>query len=118
MISSNKKNYFLILKKKRNEKLTKKLSNEEAWLRQGVKARGTRNEGRVKAIHKLREDHSKISNPNQRVKITIQDGQLSSRKVIQIYNLCFTYEENIKLINNLNLIVQKGQKLDWLVTME
>ena len=105
------KKLFLNIEKKRNEKLTKKLSNEETWLRQGVKARGTRNEGRVKAIHKLREDHSKITNPNQRVKITIQNGQLSSRKVIQIHNLCFTYKENTKLINNLNLIVQKGQKI-------
>lgn len=105
------KKLSLDVEKKRNEKLTKKLSNEEAWLRQGVKARGTRNEGRVKAIHKLREDHSKITSPDQRVKITIQNDQLSSRKVIQIYNLSFTYKENVKLISNLDLVVQKGQKI-------
>lgn len=105
------KKLLLDVEKKRNEKLTKKLSNEEDWLRQGVKARGTKNEGRVKAIYKLRENHSKISNPNQSVKITIQNDQISSRKVVQIYNLSFAYKENINLINNLNLIVQKGQKI-------
>ena len=105
------KKLLLDVEKKRNEKLTKKLSNEEDWLRQGVKARGTKNEGRVKAIYKLRENHSKISNPNQSVKIAIQNDQISSRKVVQIYNLSFTYKENINLISNLNLIVQKGQKI-------
>ncbi len=105
------KKLLLDVEKKRNEKLTKKLSNEEDWLRQGVKARGTKNEGRVKAIYKLRENHSKISNPNQSVKITIQNDQISSRKVVQIYNLSFTYKENINLISNLNLTVQKGQKI-------
>lgn len=105
------KKLFLDVEKKRNEKLTKKLSSEEDWLRQGVKARGTKNEGRVKAIYKLRENHSKITNPNQVVKITIQNDQLSSRKVVQIYNLSFAYEEDIKLISNLNLTVQKGQKI-------
>jgi len=76
--------------------------------------RGTKNEGRVKAIYKLRDSHSKITNPNQDVKITIQDVKLSSRKVVQIYNLSFTYKENMKLISNLNLTVQKGQKIGLL----
>ena len=112
---------FLIKKKssetneqRQIKKLTKKLNKEEAWVKQGVKARGTKNEGRKKALNKLREDYSNRVTPNQKIKITIQTEELSSRKLIELYNCSFSYDKTSNIIKKLSLVITKGQRIGLL----
>src|ERR1700728_3453889 len=69
----------------------KKLGQEEAWLRQGVKARRTRNEGRVRAWQKMRLERSQRRQREGTARIEIQAGSMSGQKVIEAKDLCFDY---------------------------
>jgi len=60
----------------------KKLAQEEAWLRQGIKARRTRNEGRVQALRKMRDEKRAQRSRQGAASFSLQDAQLSGRKVI------------------------------------
>jgi len=66
-----------------NKDFDKKLAQEEAWLRQGVKARGTRNMGRVRALDDLREQAAERRKYQQRAQITAQFGEQSSKRVLE-----------------------------------
>src|SRR6202041_3380402 len=61
----------------------KKLAQEEAWLRQGVKARRTRNEGRVRALLTMRNERSQRRQREGTANIEIQAGSMSGHKVIE-----------------------------------
>src|SRR5271170_3184918 len=69
----------------------KKLAQEEAWLRQGVKARRTRNEGRVRALQKMRAERSERRLREGAARIEIQAGSLSGQKVIEAKEISFDY---------------------------
>ena len=60
----------------------KKLSNEEAWLRKGIKARRTRNEGRVKALKKLRAEKASQRSRQGNASFAMQTAGLSGRKTV------------------------------------
>ena len=65
------------------DRLDKKLAREEAWLRQGVKARRTRNEGRVKALHALRAERAAYRAQNGEVRMSIEAPDASGRLVFE-----------------------------------
>jgi ABC transport system ATP-binding/permease protein len=65
------------------ERLDKKLEKEEAWLRQGVKARRTRNEGRVRALMALRAERAAYRAQSGAVRIAVDDGQATGKVVFE-----------------------------------
>jgi ATP-binding cassette subfamily F protein uup len=67
----------------RNALFDKKLAEEETWIRQGIKARRTRNEGRVRALHAMREERSARIKRQGKAKIAIETAEQSGRKVIE-----------------------------------
>lgn len=69
----------------------KKLAQEEAWLRQGVKARRTRNEGRVRALLELRRERARRRERSGKAKIEIQEGALSGQRVLRAEGVAFTH---------------------------
>ena len=69
----------------------KKLAQEEAWLRQGVKARRTRNEGRVRALKALRSERGRRRERLGSAKIEIQEAGSSGQKVIEAKNVSFSF---------------------------
>ncbi|PTX99733.1 ABC transporter ATP-binding protein [Verrucomicrobia bacterium LW23] len=69
----------------------KKLAQEEAWLRQGIKARRTRNEGRVRALMAMRNERSQRRTREGTARIEMQSGQLSGQKVIEVKDVTFSY---------------------------
>ena len=81
---------------KQNAVFDKKLAQEEAWIRQGIKARRTRNEGRVRHLLKLREEHRqrRVRTGNVSMDIT-GGGQTSGRKVIAAEDISATYDNQI-----------------------
>ncbi|MEO6052962.1 MAG: ATP-binding cassette domain-containing protein, partial [Chthoniobacterales bacterium] len=90
----------------------KKLAQEEAWLRQGVKARRTRNEGRVTALKKLRIDRSKRRDRIGTAKIELSEGTLSGQKVIEAKNISFAYDANSPaIIKDFTTTIWRGDKI-------
>lgn len=69
----------------------KKLAQEEAWLRQGVKARRTRNEGRVRALMELRRERARRRERSGTAKMEIQEGALSGQRVLRAEGISFAH---------------------------
>ncbi len=88
----------------------KKLMQEEAWLRQGVKARRTRNEGRVRALQQLRRERGERREREGKAKIALQAGTLSGQKVIDVKNVSFNYGDR-SIIQNLTTTIWRGDKI-------
>jgi len=93
-----------------NARFDKKLAEEEAWIRQGVKARRKRNEGRKRALMEMRDTFSKRRKVQGGAYISIDQAETSGKKVIRAKNLIYSYgEEN--LINGLTLQIMRGDRI-------
>ncbi len=88
----------------------KRLSEEEAWIRTGVKARRTRNEGRVRALKALREEHKNRRLQMGKVKTIALDGSRSGQLVIEASHLSYQIENKI-LVRDLSILITRGDKV-------
>ncbi len=88
----------------------KKLAQEEAWIRRGIEARRTRNEGRVRALKRLRELRSERREGAGKAKIQLQEVKRSGRLVIEAENLNYAYDDK-PIIRNFSTIIQRGDKV-------
>jgi ABC transport system ATP-binding/permease protein len=88
----------------------KKLAQEEAWLRQGVKARRTRNEGRVRALQTMRSERSERRQREGTARIEIQAGSMSGQKVIEAKEINFDYGA-APIVRNFSTTVWRGDKI-------
>lgn len=95
---------------KTNALFDKKLNEEEVWIRQGIKARRTRNEGRVRALQGMRKEVAERLKPQNKARIHIEEAEQSGRKVIDAHNICHSYGEQ-KLIDKLSLKVMRGDRI-------
>ena len=89
----------------------KLLAGEEAWIRRGIKARESRNEGRVRALEAMREERSqRIKRPAQ-ARIHINESeQLSGKKVLEVRNVTHGYS-GITLLRNFSLRIMRGDRI-------
>ncbi len=96
---------------KQNALFDKKLAEEEIWVRKGVKARQTRNEGRVRALEELREIRAaRIKRPRSaRVQIN-EAAEVSGRKVIDVHNVSHGYDGR-PLLKDFSLRVMRGDRI-------
>ncbi len=92
------------------ERFDKKLAQEEVWIRKGVKARGSRNEGRVKALKKMRDERRQRRLHSGKVNMQISQSANSGRDVIEAANLSFSYGER-KIVDNFSLKICRGDKI-------
>ena len=90
--------------------LIKNSTKKKPGLRQGIKARRTRNEGRVRALMAMREEVSKRLKPQAKARIHIEEAEQSGRKVIEAYNISHAYGDQT-LINKLSLKVMRGDRI-------
>ena len=88
----------------------KKLEQEEEWIRQGIKARRTRNEGRARALLRMREERAKRVKPDARARIHIEEAEQSGRKVIRARNVSYRYDDT-PLIENFSLKIMRGDRI-------
>ncbi len=93
-----------------NAEFDKKLADEEAWIRQGVKARRTRNEGRVRALEKLRNERAQRREQQGTSRLTLGRGDASGKKVIEVNGISFAYQDKT-IINNFSTLIQRGDKI-------
>ena len=110
-------NNYLDLKEKsldeeriQNALFDKKLAQEEEWIRQGIKARRTRNEGRVRSLMAMREERSQRIKVQGKARIDIEKGEASGRKVITARNITHGYAGQT-LMNKLDLKVMRGDRI-------
>ena len=92
-----------------NKQFDNKLKIEEAWIRQGIKARRTRNEGRVRALKALREERSKRSSLKD-LKLEVDSGIRSGKIVKEASALSKSIDETV-IIKELDLIIQRGDRI-------
>jgi ATP-binding cassette subfamily F protein uup len=93
-----------------NREFDKKLAKEEVWIRQGIKARRTRNEGRVRALKALRDEYSSRRNVTGNAVINRNAGGKSGKRIFETDGLFFNFEDNL-LVENLNLLITRGEKI-------
>ena len=89
----------------------KKLAQEEVWIRKGIKARRTRNEGRVRALKKLREERSQRKEVMGTARLSMQDAQQSGRLVIEAKNISFGYTAERTIISGFSTTIMRGDKI-------
>ena len=96
---------------RRNALFDKKLAEEEAWIRQGIKARESRNEGRVRALELMREERAaRVARPRSARIHVNESEQLSGRKVIEARNISHGYGEK-QLLDGFSLRVMRGERI-------
>jgi len=93
-----------------NARFDKRLDKEEIWIRQGIKARRTRNEGRVRALKKMREERAKRIGHGPNARIHIERGEQSGRKVIRARNVFYGYK-NEPLVDDFSVKIMRGDRI-------
>ncbi|MCW8444254.1 ATP-binding cassette domain-containing protein [Fluoribacter gormanii] len=95
---------------KQNDLFDKKLAEEEVWIRTGIKARRTRNEGRVRALKALREEYKARRNQLGKVKAFSLDVTRSGSVVIEASHVNYTLGEKT-ILRDFSLLLNRGDKL-------
>ncbi len=93
-----------------NALFDKKLAQEEVWIRQGIKARRTRNEGRVRALEQLRRERGARREVLGKVKMQLQDADRSGKLVVEAEAVGQSYGGNV-LFKDFNSVIQRGDKI-------
>jgi ATP-binding cassette subfamily F protein uup len=93
-----------------NAVFDKKLEEEEIWIRQGIKARRTRNEGRVRALLKMREAREQRVARDSKARIYIEEAEQSGRKVIRAKNVSYRYVDE-PLIEGFSIKIMRGDRI-------
>ena len=92
------------------DKFDKKLAEEEAWIRQGIKARRTRNEGRVRSLMKMREEREERIAKEGTARIHIEEAEQSGRKVIRARNVSYSYGDE-EVITDFSIKIMRGDRI-------
>jgi len=95
---------------RQNAEFDKKLAQEEKWIRQGIKARRTRNEGRVRALKKLRDERSQRRNRQGNAKLEVAEEKRSGKRVIEAEHLAFSYPDK-PIISDFSTVVQRQDRI-------
>ena len=93
-----------------NTRFDKKLGQEEVWIRQGIKARRTRNEGRVRSLEKMRKEFAGRTKQDNKARIHIEEGEQSGRKVIRAKNISYSYGDE-KVIQDFSIKIMRGDRI-------
>lgn len=94
-----------------NALFDKKLAQEEVWIRKGIKARRTRNEGRVLALKKMREERKQRKDVIGTVRMQLQNAKLSGRRVIEAKGISFAYKPDEPIIREFSTLIMRGDKI-------
>lgn len=93
-----------------NAEFDKKLAKEETWIRQGIKARRTRNEGRVRALKRLRAERAERRNTQGVTKLNLNKGEISGKKVVEAVDVNFSYGDKT-IIQDFSIRIERGDKI-------
>ena len=95
---------------KENALFDKRLAQEEVWIRQGIKARRTRNEGRVRALKALRKERSQRREQKGQVNMQVSARERSGKRVVEVENISFSYG-GVPIIKNFSTVITRGDRI-------
>ncbi|MGL6214134.1 ATP-binding cassette domain-containing protein [Billgrantia desiderata] len=104
------KAHELEVEARENAEFDKKLAQEEAWIRQGIKARRTRNEGRVRALEQLRRERSQRREVQGRASFGIDSGERSGKRVVELVGVTHRFGDET-IVRDLSLEIQRGDRI-------
>jgi len=93
-----------------NALFDKRLAEEEKWIRQGIKARRTRNEGRVRALKQMRLERSQRIERQGNAQLTANVGAKSGKIVVEVNNITFSFDEHT-VVKDFSTVVMRGDKI-------
>ena len=105
-----KKEQQLVVEEQQSAKFDKKLAEEEVWIRKGIKARRTRNEGRVRALQALRAQRNQRRERSGAVKMALDSGAMSGKIVIDAMDVKKSYGDNV-VISSLTTTIMRGDRI-------
>ncbi|GHB92357.1 ATP-binding cassette domain-containing protein [Cerasicoccus arenae] len=105
-----RKEAWLKAEARQRAEFDKKLAKEEVWIRRGVEARRTRNEGRVRALFKLRDEHRGRRDRQGSVNLALEEAERSGLKVISTENVSFRYGDE-PIIEDFSTLIRRGDKV-------
>jgi ATP-binding cassette subfamily F protein uup len=105
-----RKEAALAAEARQNELFDKRLAQEEVWIRKGIEARRTRNEGRVRALKAMREERRRRRDVQGVARIEAQQAEASGRLVIEAKGVSFAYDERL-VIQELTTSIMRGDKV-------
>jgi ATP-binding cassette subfamily F protein uup len=100
----------LAVEDKQNALFDKRLSQEEVWIRQGIKARRTRNEGRVRALKAMRQEFSERRKRLGTAKMGIHQAEKSGKIVAEASDISFSFGDE-QLVRRFSALIQRGDKI-------
>ncbi len=106
----NRKEELLEIEAKNRAAFEKKLSQEEAWLRKGIKARRTRNEGRVLALKKMRDERASWRSRSGNASFSLQQSSNSGAKVITVKQASVSYGET-QILKPFDAQIMRGDRI-------
>ena len=98
------------VEERHNALFDKKLAEEEKWIRQGIKARRTRNEGRVRALKQLRLERSQRVDATKNVKMEVSQANRSGKRVVEVEGLCYAFDDKV-IVKNLDVSIIRGDRI-------
>ena len=105
-----RKDEFLKAEAEANARFDKKLAQEEVWIRQGIKARRTRNEGRVRALQKMRQERRQRRELTGTATMKIAEAESSGKLVVEATGAGFSYQGDA-LIEDLTTTILRGDRI-------
>ncbi len=105
-----KKEEFLAIEADHNAKFDKRLAQEEQWIRKGIKARRTRNEGRVRALKSMRNEHARRRSQQGKAKLNLDSADSSGRIVAEVRKASFSYGDK-QIVKEFSTKILRGDKI-------
>lgn len=105
-----RKEQAIAAEEKQNALFDKRLAEEEVWIRQGIKARRTRNEGRVKALKAMRVERTERRKGEGTAKMNLQQAEKSGALVAEVKNVSFAYGDN-SIVQDFSTTLMRGDKI-------
>ncbi|TEW49812.1 ATP-binding cassette ATPase Uup [Psychromonas algicola] len=100
----------LRVEEEQNAEFDRKLAIEEKWIRQGIKARRTRNEGRVRALKSLRNERAERTNVQGKAKIVVDEAARSGKIIFETEDLAYSYDD-LRIVQNFSCTIMRGDKI-------
>jgi len=101
---------FLEAEEKERHEFDRKLAKEEAWIRQGIKARRTRDEGRVRVLMEMRQERARRQEQAGVARLAIQEAERSGRMVVDAEKIGFAWNDK-KIVEAFSTIIMRGDKV-------
>ncbi|SOC55738.1 ATP-binding cassette, subfamily F, uup [Chromohalobacter canadensis] len=107
------KQHELEVEARERAEFDKKLAKEESWIRQGIKARRTRNEGRVRALEKMRGERAERRERVGRAQLSVDSGERTGKRVVELTDVSQRFGDDW-VVRDLSLEIQRGDRIGFI----